>query len=277
MSRPIALSSLLLTLVLAACSRPRPTFDAAQLALAAGGTLEAVGTQAAAAETLTATQLWPTATAIPPTATRTPTPTATATNTETPTATATPLPSGTVQEDGDVRSGPGTVYPVSAQVAAGETATPLGQTEGGDWYLIALAGGDEAWILAENFALSAETNTLAVITDVPPTPTAPPLPSSTPTPVPTVTSSPSPYSCDVSITQGDFRQYDIIVIGQGWPPDTAITLTYTGATYSFTNTQDFHSGAADSNNPGGFWHTMRGDKGTYTFTAPGCSRTVVYN
>jgi hypothetical protein len=264
-------------LVMAGCSGAPPTLDAAQLALAADGTLEVIGTRAAMGETQTATQLWPTPTDVPPTATPTPpatltpSPTSTDTPTETPTATATPLPRGTVLAAGWLRAGPGNVYPTVAQLAGGETATPLGQTAAGDWFLIAL-DGVEGWLPSENFALSAETGELPIITELPPTPTVPPA---TLTPVSTATSSPSPFSCDVSISPGA-SPLDIIVVGQGWPPDMPITLVYTGATYSFTNTWDFHSGAVGSTNPGGFWHTMRGEPGTYTFSTQGCSRSVVY-
>lgn len=227
---------------------------------------------------MTATALWPTATDVPPTATEVlATATATASPTETPTATFTPLPSGMVLAAGPIREGPGTIYPTAAQLVGGETATPLGQTEAGDWYLIALSNA-EGWVPADNFTLSLATSDLPVITDLPPTPTVPPAtatPAASVTPAPTSTNPPSPFSCDVSISPGTSPP-NIIVVGQGWPPDAPVTLVYTGATYSYTNTWDFHSGAANSNNPGGFWRTRWGDPSMYTFSAEGCSRSVVY-
>lgn len=260
---------LLAALLISGCTSAPATLDAVQVAAAAGGTLQALGTAAAIAETQTATQLWPTATATP---TITPSPTATATDTATPTATPTPLPSGTVLAADRLRGGPGLVYPTVAQLAGGESAQPLGQTADGSWLLIALAEGPTGWLPAENFALTAGNAELPIITDLPPTPTVPPSPVPTATPLPTATNTPSPWTCDVSISASTFAGY-VIIVGSGWPPNQDISLAYG----DFPPYPRFiRSGGADSPTPNGFWHTMPYTSGTLTFATEGCSRTVTY-
>lgn len=249
--RLYALVAVMLLPLLAACTAGPATLDAARLAEAGAGTLEVIGAQAAAQETLTATAQWPTHTPTP-TVTATPTPTLSPTATDTPTPT--PVPSGMVAAADKLRAGPGTVYPTVVSLAGGEVARPLGQTTAGDWLLIALKTGEEGWLPAESFSLDDSTIELLVITDIPPTPTLPPATPTPSMPPPTATGTASPYTCDLSITrEGDH----IILIGLGWPPKAPTTMQITrhySAPITITNPFNWVStGDEDDLIPNGFW------------------------
>lgn len=144
----------------------------------------------AAAQVVTETDETPAETPTPaPTFTPTPSPEPTATNT--PVATPTPAPTDTptpepaplvrLPADNDstlnVRSGPGTAYPVVAQFTAGQEAVVTGRNEEGSWWQISLA--DETnpaavgWLLAELVTLTGEAAEIAVA-EAPPLPTPDP-------------------------------------------------------------------------------------------------------
>ena len=262
-----------LPLLVACASRPAP-LDALAVAAAGESTLMVIGTRAAEQETLTATALWPTAT---PTPTKTATATATSTTTATTTPSPTPLPSGTVSGTVTLRAGPGLVYGAEASLQGGETARPLGQTTAGDWLLITLESGEEGWLPAARFVLAEGAGELAIITDLPPTPTLPPFTLTPTVPPPTATNTPSPYTCDLSV-QWDPDGRHVILIGQGWPPSTPVTLqitsTFAGVTRTFTSANLFGTGDADDQIPNGFWHRMDGGTATYTASTWACSKTV---
>lgn len=147
----------------------------------------------------------PTATSIPtskpepttpptlaPTDTPTPEPTATPTATATPLPTDTPMPTPTPEPvavvTGDrlnVRSGPGTVYPVVAQAVKDEQYPLLARNEDTSWLEVALADGQRGWVSASLVESSAPAEKLAVAADIPPTPVP------TPTSVTAATSAPA--------------------------------------------------------------------------------------
>jgi hypothetical protein len=260
--------------MLAACATGPATLDATLLAAAGAGTLEVIGRQAAEQETLTATALWPTDTATPTsTASPTPTPSRTATSTPTPT----PLPSGTVLSADKLRAGPGTIYATVLSLAGGETARPLGQTVAGDWLLLALDTGEEGWLLAANVSLDAPLVELPIITDIPPTPTLPPVTFTPTVPPPTATSTPSPYSCDLSIMWDPDRRH-VILVGLNWPPSAPLTITiittFAGVTRTDTYPTGVLTGDADDQIPNGFWYRIDGGTATYTLNTWACSATV---
>jgi hypothetical protein len=86
-----------------------------------------------------------------PTDTTTPTkmPTKTATPTKTPTPTETPTPEVVVKLTSvNVRSGPGTSYPIIGVARQGESLIVLGRNHDGSWFKVELADGSEGWIAA---------------------------------------------------------------------------------------------------------------------------------
>ena len=140
--------------------------------------------------------LWPTSTPTPrPTSTPTPRPTATITRTptltRTPTATSRPTvaagPSFTVARDTvNVRSGPGTNYPIVGKVRRGQTFTPDGRNRAGDWLRFRWIGG-QGWVYASLMTVSGLDEVPVVNAPrapTPPTSTPAPAQSSPPTAVP---------------------------------------------------------------------------------------------
>ncbi|TAK14629.1 MAG: hypothetical protein EPO32_01055 [Anaerolineae bacterium] len=107
---------------------------------------------ASAAPTATATAL-PTAIATAvPSATQAPEPTETFTP-ESPSPT--PVPSASIKQDGaNLRSGPGSDYPIIGTANKGDSISLLGQANDCVWYLVKLADGTTAWMAA----LTVETN-----------------------------------------------------------------------------------------------------------------------
>ena len=125
-----------------------------------------------------------------PTATQTFTPTPTATTspsaTNTPTNTPTPEPLALVNVDwGNLRSGPGTVYAVVAQLEKRTALTPLQRTEGADWFRVeVIRTGEQGWIshtIVDIINFVPETIAVAQLI---------PLPTDTPTPTATNTQPP---------------------------------------------------------------------------------------
>ncbi|HUW08133.1 MAG TPA: SH3 domain-containing protein, partial [Anaerolineae bacterium] len=108
-----------------------------------------------------------------PSATRTPSPTMvpTSTSTSTPRPTATPsTPQVLVDGTYNVRSGPGTNYPLAGQVQAGQTLEILGQNDAGTWWQVCCVQGESAWILASLAPSEGPVESVAVIADIPPAP-----------------------------------------------------------------------------------------------------------
>jgi uncharacterized protein YraI len=295
MSRPLSparraygwMACLFLGTLLAACASGPAAASATASSAAGEGTLAVIGTQAAERETLTATALWPTDT---PTPTQTATATVTPSATPTATASPTPLPSGTVTGTTTLRAGPGRVYPVVAHLEGGETARPLGRTEAGDWLLVRLETDEEGWLPAEAF-VQVEGGEAPVITDLPPTPTLPPATLTPTVPPPTATHTRSPFACDLSI-QRDPNGRNVILVGQGWPPqlvvDLTVTLIVNGAPRPQSVVGGFSTGDADDQIPNGFWHQTSipfvsvGDgvfvrysgPATYTASTSACSKSA---
>ncbi len=173
-----------------------------------GASPAASATQLAAATQVvlvpTTTQSPPTAT-IPPTVAATPTtPPATATPTASgPTATATANAAQVVKAiaPANVRSGPGTTYPIVGGMNTGDTAPVVGRDSSAQWFAISFAGAAQgtAWVSNLVASYDGSINDLPVIqaaappppqaTAVPPT-EAPPV-NVPPTAAPAATNTPS--------------------------------------------------------------------------------------
>jgi TolB protein len=82
----------------------------------------------------------------------------------------------------NVRTGPGTAYPIVSGLSLGDAVEVMGRNAAGDWLQIAY-NGQEGWIAAAYADLTAS---LTVVPEVsappPPPPTSTPLPTPTPTP-----------------------------------------------------------------------------------------------
>lgn len=99
--------------------------------------------------------------------------------------TVTSSPSGPVavvnadQDQINVRSGPGTEYPIVGVLVAGQRVPALGKSPGGSWVLIAYPGvtGGVAWVYSFNITVRGELP----IVEPPPTPTPEVTPTIDPT------------------------------------------------------------------------------------------------
>jgi len=113
--------------------------------------------------------------------------------TETPPPTDTPTPVApvfTTIKPANIRSGPGTVYPVIGGMPAGQTAKVIGRDSSTRWFVIesdsSLNG--QGWVSDQVATYNGDVNALSVIAAPPtPLPTATPIPP-TPTPKPTPSS-----------------------------------------------------------------------------------------
>lgn len=118
-----------------------------------------------------------------PTDTPTPQPTATPTLRPTDTPTPTPQPQATIKQDGNLRGGPGTVYPVVGKAVKGDVLPLVGRSKDGAWFEVQLKNGKPAWIAASLVLLNVATDSVPLEQTIPPTPKpAPTKPAAPPRP-----------------------------------------------------------------------------------------------
>jgi hypothetical protein len=119
----------------------------------------------------------PTLTAIP---TATPTPSLPPTFTpaplpDTPTVTAVPPTTLLVNvENLNVRQGPSTEYPAIGLIARAEEYTVVGRITNGSWLQICCVNDEEGWVVAEAVTLQGNLETILIISNIAPPPTATP-------------------------------------------------------------------------------------------------------
>lgn len=109
-------------------------------------------------------------------------------NTASSSATATPVPLSPVTNPQvvassalNVRSGPGTDYPIIAALQQSEIANITGKSTNGDWWEIGLANGQTGWVFGSLVTISGDTSAVAVAANIPaPPPTATPAPTAPP-------------------------------------------------------------------------------------------------
>lgn len=131
----------------------------------------------------------------PVTTTTTTTNTTVVTTTTAITPTATPVPLSPVTNPQvvassalNVRSGPGTDYPIIAALQQGEIANITGKNTNGDWWEIALANGQTGWVFGSLVTTAGDVTGVAVAANIPaPPPTATPAPA----PPPAATTAPA--------------------------------------------------------------------------------------
>lgn len=132
--------------------------------------------------------LAPTFTPLPPTATPTPlpptaTPTPTPEPTITPTATPLPVPRVVANAQGlNVRSGPGTAYPVIDEMRQDATADIVGRSADGSWWQVVLASGTQGWVKASLVSASGPLDGVEIAQAPAPPATSTPRPAPTPAP-----------------------------------------------------------------------------------------------
>jgi hypothetical protein len=117
-----------------------------------------------------------------------PTPTvAPAAPTPLPTVTITPTvvqPHVAAHSTVNLRSGPGTAYPVVGQLKVGQEAAITGRNASGDWWQLSISGAANAWVAGTIVNVLGPIDTVAVAQNIPalpptatPGPTAPPAPT----------------------------------------------------------------------------------------------------
>jgi uncharacterized protein YraI len=111
----------------------------------------------------------------------------------TPTATPVPLspvtnPQVVASSALNVRSGPGTDYPIIAALQQGEIANITGKNTNGDWWEIALANGQTGWVFGSLVTTAGDTTGVAVAANIP---TPPPTATPAPAPPPAATTAPA--------------------------------------------------------------------------------------
>ena len=122
------------------------------------------------------------------TGTVTPTPTATPAGTATPT----PAPNAKTKSAGNLRTGPGTTYPVKSDVKAGQALAIVSRTKASDWFQI--AGG--LWIAAQ---LITKAPTVPIAQVIPPLPTKAPQRAAPTIAAPAAPAANQGYTCDKCI------------------------------------------------------------------------------
>lgn len=172
-----------------------------------------------------------------------PTDTPIPTNTPVPTDTPTPVPTDTptpaapkavIGGDGqvNVRSGPGTAYPETGQVATGSELELVSKNAAGDWYQICCVNGQPAWIVARLVEVTGDPNLIQVAANIP----APPTPTRAPAPRPTQPPAPRPTQPPAQPTQppappAPTYQFDVYSNEPGRPNSNPV-VTLWAALYS---------------------------------------------
>jgi len=150
-----------------------------------------------AAATDEAVAVLPTDTPTPP-----PPPTVTPAPTEPP-PTATPVPPVVMTDEKvNVRSGPGTAYPVIGQAQPGQKYPVTGKNPQGDWWQINF-NGQSGWIIDRLVSKEGQIDSVQVVASIPPAPTPKPKPP-TATPIPQPTQPPKP-TYPYTLGQGTWR------------------------------------------------------------------------
>jgi serine/threonine protein kinase len=90
------------------------------------------------------------------------------TPTFTPASTDTPLPLVVLHVNVNVRTGPGTMYPIKTVYTAGTQVKILGRNHAGDWLVLALPGNEQGWVAASSLQVGFDVNTLTELNAPPP-------------------------------------------------------------------------------------------------------------
>ncbi len=200
----------------------------------------------------------PTDTPPPPTDTPTAEPTATPTDTPqptvAPTSTAVAQPQASTTSAINVRSGPGTVYPVVAQLQPGRPVDILGRNAAGTWWQVQLGNGDQGWVAESVVDETGSVDEVAVAANIPAAPTQAPRPTAAPVAVqPTQAPAPPQPSNNYVITEfrlrplgvnaqrcdGGGNNIFVLVVDAAGNPLDGVRVSYSGdGTYPIRVTGD---------------------------------------
>lgn len=150
-----------------------------------------------------------TPTPIPPTPTDTPLP---------PTPTPEPVVAEIRIEALNLRAGPGVQYDRIGQVQRGQTFDVVGRIPGGDWIRICCVNGKSGWVATEYVRVRGSLQQVALVTELPPTPTPRPA---TPTPVPP-TATPVPAATPTPVSPYLYKK----ALVQRCDPNAGVTTLY---------------------------------------------------
>ncbi len=152
-----------------------------------------------------------------PTATIPPAPTSTATTPASPTFTPSPEPTSTptplpatirVRADVlNVRKAPSTSADIVTKLQQGTMLPALARTPAGDWLLIRLGSGEQAWVASEWVEVSVPIESLPVAPGLEAAPTRPPA-APTAAPAPTQPPTPALQPAPVLLEPGDGQVFD---------------------------------------------------------------------
>lgn len=182
--------------------------------------------------------------------TLTPTPT----NTPHPTTTATPT-LYVVNSNANVRSGPGTAFPIVGSQEQGDTLTPVARTADGEWLQI----GSTEWIwtglVDGNIAAIQVTHNIPISPTVTPTPLPTSTIANTPVPRPTVSDSEVNPICLTSdalafIEESTAIRNNIDETLRNIADENSDNVDWI---YNIVKLQDIYSDVLDITPPSGFW------------------------
>lgn len=141
---------------------------------------------AASPEPLSATQPPEPTTASTSTLEPTPssTPAATSTSTDIPTATPITEPRAKADRVVNLRTGPGTNYPVAGSMKVGDVYNIVGRTADRSWLQVCCVGETFAWVAASVVSATGDLSTVRLVQDIPTPPPAPPTSVVVPTEAP---------------------------------------------------------------------------------------------
>ncbi len=114
-------------------------------------------------------------------------PTATPEPAHLPTATSIPVPLVIASTSMNVRTGPGTAYPIVDDMLSGEEADIVARNADSDWWQVKLGGDQLGWVFGQLVSASGDLESVAIASDIP-------EPPSIPTPAPVVEQPPTEES-----------------------------------------------------------------------------------
>ncbi|MFN8445656.1 MAG: SH3 domain-containing protein [Caldilineaceae bacterium] len=150
-----------------------------------------------------------------PTATSEPTPAPVATATAEPTATADQSAQVLASSLVNLRSGPGTTYDLAGGMQVGESAKIIAKSPDAGWWKVQLSSGSQAWVFAQLVQSSGALDSIAVASDIPPSPTAQPVAIAQPTAAPEV-SQPAPTATAAPQQQNSSAPYFKLIARRMW-------------------------------------------------------------
>ena len=128
--------------------------------------------------TFTPTPDWTPTPALAPTKTPTPEPTATPTSAEPPTAVPTNTPEAkpaavVTSPSANVRTGPGTGYPLVGRVLRGNRLEITGKNDGVTWWQVCCVSGKQGWIINDLVRVEGNVGSVPIVSGIAPPPAAP--------------------------------------------------------------------------------------------------------